>query len=252
MNPHDRLVIGEVRVRYGRKPVVDARAVQFQPGTLTALLGPNGAGKSSWLKALIGAVPADISKIEFGAQDWLSLSPKIRAAQLSYLSQTRIGPPLLTVREIIRLGRHPFGGKDAGGVVETTLSRLDLVDLADRPFGTLSGGEQARVLLGRALAVDAPIILADEPIASLDPYYAHSMLRELRTEAQKGRIVIASLHDLALAETYCDHALIMHDGQIAASGSIQEVLNLERLRDIFKIRRAPSGTKAGAGFAPLT
>lgn len=252
MNPQDRLDIGEVRVHYGRKPVVAARAVQFQPGTLTALLGPNGAGKSSWLKALIGAVPADISKIEFGAQDWLALSPKIRAAQLSYLSQTRIGPPLLTVREVIRLGRHPYDGKDTDGIVEATLSRLDLIKLADRPFGTLSGGEQARVLLGRALAVDAPIILADEPIASLDPYYAHSMLGALRAEAQKGRIVIASLHDLGLAETYCDQALIMHDGQIAASGPIQEALNPELLRDIFKIRRVPSGAKSGAAFAPLT
>lgn len=233
------LSVNHVRARYPGGGGIETERLTFETGQIIALLGPNGAGKSTLIKALVGAVSADIDGLTVAGQT--HLDPRNRARNLAYLSQTRTGPALATVRDIITLGRFPFGGQDPQKRVATVIEKLGLGPFADRPFGTLSGGEQARVLLGRALAVDAPVLLADEPTASLDPHYALRIMDTLRAEARRGRTVIVSLHDLSLAERYCDRALVLSGGLLVAQGAVRETLNDDILRDVFRVSRSAEG-----------
>lgn len=233
------LSVQRIHVRYQSGGGIETGHLAFKAGQVIALLGPNGAGKSTLIKALIGAVDADVEKLTRGGQ--ALDDPRMRAKNLSYLSQTRTGPALATVNDVIALGRFPFGGQDPDNRVQTVIESLGLEPVANRQFGTLSGGEQARVLLGRALAVDAPVLLADEPTASLDPHYALRIMETLRAEARCGHIVIVSLHDLSLAERYCDQALILAAGRVVAKGPVRETLSDDILRDVFRVSRSPEG-----------
>ena len=174
----------------------------------------------------------ELGRISCSSSDGLSLSgvpvidPRQRAQQLSYLSQTQTSPALA-------LGRFPFGGRDLDGRNETIMDQLALGALADRHF---IGREQARVLLGRTLAVNAPVLLVDEPIASIDPHYALHILDALR-----GRIIIVSLHDLVLTQRYCNAAILLHDGKIVSQGSVETALTPDILRGVFRIRLTPEG-----------
>ena len=228
-----------VRVRYGTRTALDIGPVRLEAGQLVALLGPNGSGKSSLLKALSGAVGAEVAELEIAGGP--RPGPASRARHLSYLSQQRTGPALLKVREVVALGRHAFRGRDPDGCVEATIQRLDLAPLAGRRFGTLSGGEQARVLLGRALAVGAPVLLADEPTAALDPHYALGIMETLREETRRGALVVASLHSVELAQRYCDRALLLHGGSLHGQGRTGDVLSDGALMEVFRLRRGPAG-----------
>ena len=228
-----------VTVRYGAREALSLGPLAFEPGQFVALLGPNGSGKSSLLKALAGAVPADVAGMSVAGVD--RPDRRQRARTLAYLSQDRVGPGLARVREVVALGRHAHGGRDPDGRVAQCMARLDLDGLADRRFGELSGGERARVLLARALAVGAPVLLADEPTASLDPHYALSMMAALRTEAKRGALVIVSLHDLDLAARYADAALILQSGRLRVNGPVTDVLDPATLADVFRLRRGSQG-----------
>lgn len=233
------LSVDHIRLRYPGGGGIDTGPLRFEAGRIIALLGPNGAGKSSLIKALIGAVGADVAGLRVNDQPLPDA--RARARNIAYLSQSRTGPALSSVRDIVALGRFPFGDQDPDSRVDTVIANLGLGPFADRPFGTLSGGEHARVLLARALAVDAPVLLADEPTASLDPHYALRIMETLRTEARRGRTVIVSLHDLSLAERYCDHALIVADGRVFAQGAVKETLSDDVLRAVFRVARSPAG-----------
>jgi iron complex transport system ATP-binding protein len=233
------LSVDHVRMRYASGGGIETGALRLEAGQIIALLGPNGAGKSSLIKALIGAIRSDIAGLRVNDQPLHD--PQTRARNLAYLSQDRTGPGLIPVRDIIALGRFPFGDQDPHGRVNSVIDSLGLSAFADRPFGTLSGGEQARVLLARALAVDAPVLLADEPTASLDPHYALRIMETLGAEARRGRTVIVSLHDLSLAERYCDQALIVDQGRIVAQGPVSDTLSDEVLRGVFRVARSPTG-----------
>lgn len=233
------LSVNHIHARYPNGGGVETGALTFDTGQIIALLGPNGAGKSTLVKALVGVGKAEVDGLTHSG---LPLDDaRTRARNLAYLSQTRTGPALATVRDVITLGRFPFGGQDRDARVESVIDTLGLNTLAHRKFGALSGGEQARVLLGRALAVDAPVLLADEPTASLDPHYALRIMDTLRDEAQRGRTVIVSLHDLSLAERYCDQALVLNDGQVVAQGPVRTTLNDEILRTVFRVTRSQEG-----------
>ena len=231
-------------VRYGAREAVSLGAGDWAQGSLIALLGPNGSGKTSLLKALAGALDGgsvDVDGLRIAGEDADGLGPAERARRIAYLSQTRTGPALAAVRDVVALGRFPHRDRDAGGRVEAVMARLDLGGMAERRFGTLSGGEQARVLLARALAVQAPILLADEPTAALDPYYALSIMDALRREADAGALVVVSLHDLSLAGRYADRVVVLQDGRAVADGSPGEALEAGLLERAFRVRRGPGG-----------
>jgi iron complex transport system ATP-binding protein len=230
-----------LKVFYGDRPALDLGPISLEGGQMIALLGPNGSGKSSLLKALINAVPYKATGLTLHGGPVAELSRTERARHIAYLSQARTGPALSSVRDIIKLGRVPYHGADPDGRVEAVIRRLDLSALANRRFGTLSGGEQARVLLARTLAVGADIILVDEPTAALDPFYALSLLDALKEETKRGALVIVSLHDLTLAKRYADDALILNHSRLVTAGPVSEALSPAILSDVFRLQMGEDG-----------
>ncbi len=228
------ITLSEISVQFDGKTVVQDVSATAKPGEFIALVGPNGSGKSSLLKAIAGLVP------HTGSTN-LPKDHRTRAKQLAYLAQTVTAPHRHLVRNIVTLGRTPhIGGLSTLGerdknAVTMAMTQAGVTEFADRMFGTLSGGEQTRVHLARALSTQAPLLLADEPITALDPYYQLSVMQVLREAAQQGTTVIAALHDLSLAERFCDRIWVMNTGRLVANDTSSRALTAEILRDVFRI-----------------
>ena len=211
------------------------------PGELVVLLGPNGAGKTSLLRAAIGLGTATGSATLDG-QPTAAMTPANRARALSYLPQMRPLAWPVRVRDVVALGRFAHGvtlGRLSVGdaeAVERALLRCDLIALADRATDTLSGGELARVHLARALAAEAPLIVADEPVAALDPRHQHRVMGLLRDFVRGGGGALAVLHDLALAAAYADRLVWMKDGRVVAEGPVRETMTVERIAQVYGVR----------------
>lgn len=212
------------------------------------LIGPNGAGKTTLLKAALGLVPAS------GKASLAELSPRERARTAAYMPQGRDIAWAMPVEAVVALGRMAWAG-DADAdrrAVEDALTRLDLAPLRDRPATSLSGGEQARVLLARALAQQTPVLLADEPTAGLDPAAQIGAMALFRGLADAGGSVIASVHDLGLAARYCTRLIALHAGRVVADGAPRDVLTSGLLADVFGIRAFCEDTSDGLIFQPLS
>ena len=223
-----------ISVRYGDKTVVKDLSVTAEAGQLIALVGPNGSGKSSLLKAVAGLLPHD-------GTTSLPHNRRKRAKQLAYLAQNSTAPADRLVEDIIGLGRTPFIGplarlSEADRLaIKAAASACDTEKFFGRDFGTLSGGQQMRVHLSRALATGAPIILADEPITGLDPFYQISILNILRETAKNGATLIVALHDLHLAARFADQIWVMQAGQLVADKPAKSALTDDLLKDVFRI-----------------
>ena len=235
---------------YGPCDVLQSISAKANPGELIALIGPNGCGKSTLLKTLCGIITPTSGTITVGDKNLSDLSLKIRARHISYLAQFREALPSMSVEDVVRLGRAPYRGSlgkmssDGEAAIASALTRTQSDIFEGRRFDSLSGGEQARVLLARALTVEAPVLLADEPIAALDPFYQLSMMEILKAEALSGRTVITALHDLALAAQFADRIWMMHQGKIIADGTPEDVLNAKNLKTVFGIKLPKGGFKA--------
>ncbi len=235
------LSLKDVSAGYGPHPVVRDINVEAAPGQFIALVGPNGSGKSTLIKAMAGLLPRRTGDIWIGNTPLSFLEPRERAQRIAYLAQDRTAQPAMTVAEILELGRAPYRGRlgriseDGQVAINRAAELTDLQTFLTRPFGELSGGEQARVLLARTLVVDAPILLADEPNAALDPYYQLSTLGILKREAEAGKTVITALHNLSLARKFADTVWVLHEGALAAAGPTDKVLTDEMLRRVFKV-----------------
>jgi iron complex transport system ATP-binding protein len=216
-------------------------SLSLERGRLVALVGPNGAGKTTLLRALAGLVPAT-GAVQVGDDALSALTLRERAKRFAYLPQGHLVHWPLPARDIVALGRFPHGVTDPARLgpkdidaVERAMRATDVVDFADRPVTELSGGERSRVALARVLAVEAPIILADEPIASLDPRHQLDVMKSLRTAADAGVLVIVVTHDLGLAARFADHVMVLSEGQLASQGAPAVALSEEVLRDVFRI-----------------
>jgi iron complex transport system ATP-binding protein len=234
------LTLRGVGASLANRPVLDGVSLHRPAGTLTCVLGPNGAGKTTLLRVIAGLQPFS-GEIFWRARQLSDLPARERARTVSYLPQGgTVGWPL-PVRSIVSLGRLPHGrtmdrlsGADQSAIA-AAMERTDIAALADRPATALSGGERARVLLARALAVEADLLLADEPVASVDPRHQLAIMDTLRQEARGGRIVIAVLHDLALAARYADTVLILRAGRLVGDGAPLDVLTPELAAEVFGI-----------------
>jgi iron complex transport system ATP-binding protein len=236
-----RLAAQGITVTADGRAIVDAADLAVAPGELVGLIGPNGAGKSTLLRAVVGVRAREAGAITIGEERAEALPPRERARRLAYLPQERRVEWRLSVNDVVMLGRFPhrrsFGGRSEAdrAAVERALAAMDAGALAGREAASLSGGELARVLLARALAVEAPILLADEPIAGLDPYHQLHVMEALQAEARRGRGVLAVLHDLALAARFMDRLVLMSGGRVVADGPPEQVLANETLAAVYHV-----------------
>jgi iron complex transport system ATP-binding protein len=221
--------------------VLNDVTLALSSGHLVALVGPNGAGKTTLLRALAGLVPS-VGAIEIGGAALSSLSLRDRARRFAYLPQGHIVHWPLPARDIVALGRYPHGAtdparltpKDTEAVVRA-MQATDVVEFSERRVTELSGGERSRVTLARVLAVEAPVILADEPTASLDPRHQFDVMKSLRASADKGVLVIVVTHDLGLAARFADTVLVLSDGRLVSQGAPAEALSEKIMGDVFRI-----------------
>ncbi|MGF1455979.1 MAG: ABC transporter ATP-binding protein [Alphaproteobacteria bacterium] len=223
------------------RPVLQDASFVAAPGVMTGLIGPNGAGKSTLLRALLRLVPLSAGLIRLDDED-ISAWPTHRLeGRVGYLPQGQTIHWPLAVEALVALGRpvmaRPLGRPSAEDreAVETALALTGLQDLRTRLVTSLSGGERARVLLARVLAGPGRIILADEPVASLDPYHQLAIMEVLSGAARAGRAVAVVLHDLSLAARFCDHLVLLDGGKVAADGPPAHVLTPERLAEVYHI-----------------
>ncbi|MEM9207511.1 MAG: ABC transporter ATP-binding protein [Pseudomonadota bacterium] len=225
-----------VEVFAAKKKLLSIEDVSIGSG-LTAIVGPNGAGKTTLLRAIIGSV-ASVGAIELNGRQATQFPPLERARLVAYLPQTPTMYWPLTVRAIVSLGRYPHGDADAASgkaIVDRVLHETGLEAFAERTVATLSGGERARVALARALAVDAPALLADEPAAALDPRFQLEIYRRLAAIASNSKTVLVVTHDLNAALTYADRVLMISNGTLVADGPPGDVLNKSMISAIFGV-----------------
>jgi iron complex transport system ATP-binding protein len=235
-----KLHAGNVVVRLGGALIVDGAALDLRAGELTVLIGPNGAGKTTLMRALAGLVPAE-GRIEIEGKPLSSLTVRDRARCIAYLPQGHVFHWPMPVAAVVALGRYAYGDAfstvtDADRrAVAKALAATDTECFANRAVTTLSGGERARVALARALACEAPILLADEPTVSLDPRHQLVVMGLLANAAHGGSAVLAIGHDLALAARFADRIVIMDRGRLVADGAPRDVLTAERIASVFGV-----------------
>lgn len=228
-------------VELGGNLILDDVGLAVAPGEVVGLIGPNGAGKSTLLRALLGLVPTLAGHVVLDGMTLDTMVPRARARLLAYAPQ---GAPVhwpLTVERLVELGRMPHIGPwqklspQDDARVEAALVATETAHLKGRIVTSLSGGERAGVMLARAIAVDAPWLLADEPVASLDPYHQIEVMEILRGLGKEGTGVVVVLHDLALAMRYCDRLVLIDQGKVMASGAPDKVLTASNLQKVYRI-----------------
>jgi iron complex transport system ATP-binding protein len=235
------LTVRDLSVTLAGRVVLNHISLSLSSGHLVALVGPNGAGKTTLLRALAGLVPSE-GAIHVGGDALSSLALRERARRFGYLPQGHIVHWPLPARDIVALGRYPHGAmdparltpKDAEAVLRA-MRATDVVEFSERRVTELSGGERSRVALARVLAVEAPVILADEPTASLDPRHQIDVMKNLRQAADSSALVIVVTHDLGLAARFADTVLVLSEGRLMSQGNPAEALSEQLMADVFRI-----------------
>lgn len=208
-------------------------SLTLAPGEMLGVIGPNGAGKSSLLQCLAGLLPCQ-GEVLLAGQPLAAMPARHRAQQLGYLPQACDSAWSLSVADIVALGRLPWGDQDREAM-ERAMTQAGVLALQGRKVDHLSGGEQARVWLARVLAGQPRVLLADEPIASLDLYHQRRVMDVLRRYAHAERAVVLALHDLSLAARYCDQLCLLDQGRVRALGTPAEVLTEANLSAVFRV-----------------
>jgi iron complex transport system ATP-binding protein len=232
-------------VRMGGRRVLDGAHISVQAGEVVGVLGPNGAGKTTLLRAMLGLTRLEAGSARLGGRAVTGLGDHERARLVGYLPQERRVAWSLPAWRIAALGAVDRPPAIARRIAHTALERVGLAALADRGALDMSGGERARVLLARLLAVEAPLLVADEPVAGLDPDAQLLVLDLLRQEAAKGRAIALTLHDLTLAARSCDRLVVLHEGRVVAEGAPREALTAEVLARVFRLSGELVETSAG-------
>ena len=235
------LVTSDITVVVEGATLVNKVSLQIKPGELVALLGPNGAGKTSLIKAMLGFVPPETGRVMLGGEPLSGLDPMQRARRLSYLPQTRPLAWPTRAKDVVALGRFSYGvspGRLQGAdkvAIDRAMEACDVAHLADRRTNSLSGGELARLHCARALAAEAPLLIADEPIAALDPRHQFRIMDLIKRFVEEGGGAFVVLHDIQFAANYASRLVWMKDGRLIADGPPEETLTAERLNSVYGI-----------------
>ena len=241
------LSVRNLSVTLRDRPVLRNVSLDVRKGELVGLIGPNGAGKSTLMRAALGLIAFE------GTSTLAALSAAARARQAAWMPQSREIAWPVSVEALVTLGRMPHGqrGAVAGhAAVEAAIERMALGPFRTRIATRLSGGEQARALIARALAQEAPLLMADEPTAGLDPEHQIATLDTFGALARDGHGVILSLHDLGLAARHCTRLILLGEGGILADGLPAEVLTDALVARAFRIRAYHADTPDGPVFQP--
>jgi iron complex transport system ATP-binding protein len=232
----------QLSLSLGDLPVVEGVDLALEPGEVTAILGPNGAGKSTLLRALAGLQAPLTGEVLWQGEPLAALKGDRRAREIGYLPQAAAVHWPLTVERVVALGRLPHLGPwqrlraEDAYAVDRALAATGVEGLRGRTVTELSGGERARVLLARVLAGEPNCLLADEPVAGLDPYHQVHFMELVRDYAGEGRTVALVLHDLNLAARFCDRLVLMDEGRKVVEGPARSVLDPNHLAQVFGIR----------------
>lgn len=238
------LTASGVSVALDGRTIVDQASLRVGSGELVALLGANGAGKTTLLRGVLGLLPRAGGSVLMGDGDPARLSASERARRIAYLPQIRPLAWPIRVRDLVALGRFAHGaalGRRSpldDDAVEHALNVCDLGRFATRAATTLSGGELARVHVARAIAAEAPFLMADEPTAALDPLHQHQVMGLLRASAEAGRGVLVVTHDIGLAAQFADRLAWMAAGRIVADGTPEATLTADRVAQVYGVRAA--------------
>lgn len=241
-----RLTVSGLSATLGDRVVLNNVSFACGGARFIGLVGPNGAGKTTLMRAIAGLIPF-AGHVELDGATLAAIAPRQRARAIAYLAQGAQSHWPLETRRLVALGRlphlEPF--RRARAQDEAAITRAmrlaDIEAFAGRDVQSLSGGERARVLLARALAVEASLLLVDEPVAALDPYHQIRIMEVLRAYADQDRIVLAVMHDLSLAARYCDRLVLLDEGHVKADGTPDSVLTPQNLQSVYRIRAVMGG-----------
>jgi len=236
------LVASKVCLNVGDTPIVRNASLSLRPGELVAILGPNGAGKTSLLRTLLGISKTTSGSADLNGEDCFRISPSERARIVSYLPQQRPLAWPYRVYDVVALGRFAHGAALGRlspadkAAVDEAIAACNLGELQQRSTDSLSGGELARVHFARAIAGKAPLLIADEPVAELDPKHQLLVADLIRQFVDDGGGALVVLHEVALAARIADRLIWMKNGSIIAEGSPAETLNSKIMQDVYGVR----------------
>jgi iron complex transport system ATP-binding protein len=238
--------VRDVDVRLGGTMILEDVAAHVDEGRFVGLVGPNGAGKSTLLRTIGAVLSPDAGSVVLDGEDVHGLSSRAASRRVAAVPQDTNLSFDFDVRDVVAMGRTPYRsrlrpGDEAGdAAVDRALERTETEEFADRSIGSVSGGERQRVVLARALAQDTPILLLDEPTASLDINHQLRTLELVRDLVDEGKTVIAAIHDLNLAAHYCDELVLLAEGRVLESGPPERVLTESNLGRAFDTRAVVS------------
>lgn len=233
----------DVHIGYGEQDVLKGFTADIQKGEFVGLIGANGSGKSTLLKAVSGLLPVRQGEILINGTAHETFSQKERAKQVAVVPQSYAIDYAFTVEDMVMMGRNPYlsfrdreGTKDLELVAEAMrLTRTE--QFRDRMFNELSGGEMQRVIIARAIAQQSDIILLDEPTSALDVQHQIEVMELIvKLNRERGKTVLAVLHDLNMAARYCDRLIMLHDGKVLADGAPEEVMTQENLQILYEMQ----------------
>jgi iron complex transport system ATP-binding protein len=251
------VAIDRLAVDLGHRTVVRDVTATMQAGEFIGIIGPNGAGKSTLVRSMLGLVASSAGEVRINDRPVSALTPREIAKALAYLPQGQTLHWPLSAERLVALGRLPHLAPlsrispEDRAIIAEALQRADVAHLAGRIATELSGGERARVMLARALAVGASGLVVDEPLAALDPGHQIDVMELLAREANGGALVVAVLHDLTMAARYCSRLLLMDGGRLVADGTPAQVLTEERLRIVYGITAMIDTSNGAPVVVPL-
>jgi len=257
MSPQSGLSIQQLSLHSAGKCILDQVSLDLPRGKVLGVLGPNGAGKTSLMSAVAGLHHQRMTvqgEVQWGLQSLRAMPLNQRAKTLAMVTQLNSGSFALALHQVVRMGLLPhqsllqLPAKNEAVVVERALHRVGLDNSAQQIFSTLSGGEQQRGLIARALVQQAELLLLDEPVNHLDVYYQHDILGLLKHLAREHKLtVVMSLHDLNLAAMYCDQLVLLQAGAVKAAGSVADVMQENILQSVYGlpcvVRHEPHGSR---------